>query len=299
MEKTAKQKIGNALGITVVLIPLVIMIIVCFIPFCVLISSSFTANEIVSKGVVMFPKGFTTLAYRLLFMESSEVLKAYGVTICVTSLGTVINMFLCCLIAYPLSDKEFRWRKPITFFVFFTMLFQVGLIPQYIVITRMFHLNDTMAILIIIPLLAPGHVLFLMAYFQGVDKAIFESARIDGAKEITLLFNIAVPLIVPGLVTIGFQIIIMYWNDAYTSLYFADSIIPVALYIQRWQTYVQSLKVAAQGGLFGLLVGSADDIPDVTVQFALAVFTTIPLIIIFLCFQRFYVKGLTAGAVKG
>ena len=161
------------------------------------------------------------------------------------------------------------------------------------------HLNDTMAILIIIPLLAPGHVLFLMAYFQGVDKAIFESARIDGAREITLLFNIAVPLIVPGLVTIGFQIIIMYWNDAYTSLYFADSIIPVALYIQRWQTYVQSLKVAAQGGLFGLLVGSADDIPDVTVQFALAVFTTIPLIIIFLCFQRFYVKGLTAGAVKG
>ena len=299
MEKITKQKIGATLGILVVLIPLVIMIIACFIPFCVLISSSFTANEIVSKGVVLFPKGFTTLAYKLLFRESSDILKSYGITICITSLGTVINMFLCCLIAYPLSDKEFRWRKPITFFVFFTMLFQVGLIPQYIVITRMFHLNDTMAILIIMPLLAPGHILFLMTYFHGVDKAILESARIDGANEFTILFNIAVPLIIPGLVTIGFQMVIMYWNDAYTSLYFADSIIPVALYIQRWQTYVQSLKVAAKGGLFGLLVGSAEDIPDVTVQFALGVFTTIPLIIIFLCFQKYYVKGLTAGAVKG
>lgn len=299
MEKITKQKIGATLGILVVLIPLVIMIIACFIPFCVLISSSFTANEIVSKGVVLFPKGFTTLAYKLLFRESSDILKSYGITIYITSLGTVINMFLCCLIAYPLSDKEFRWRKPITFFVFFTMLFQVGLIPQYIVITRMFHLNDTMAILIIMPLLAPGHILFLMTYFHGVDKAILESARIDGANEFTILFNIAVPLIIPGLVTIGFQMVIMYWNDAYTSLYFADSIIPVALYIQRWQTYVQSLKVAAQGGLFGLLVGSAEDIPDVTVQFALGVFTTIPLIIIFLCFQKYYVKGLTAGAVKG
>ncbi|MBQ7924366.1 MAG: carbohydrate ABC transporter permease [Clostridia bacterium] len=298
MTKESKSRIQRYCGNVVIMIPLIFMVCVCLIPFFVMISSSFSSNDVVKAGVVLFPKEPTFLAYKYLFSMPQDILKSYGVTIIITLLGTVVNIFLCSLIAYPLSDPEFKYRKAITFFVFFTMLFQVGLIPQYIVITRLFHLNDTIWILIIMPLCSPGHILLLKVYFGSLDKTMFESARMDGANELRILFQVAVPLIKPGLITCIFQFVIMYWNDAYTSLYYADTITPIALYIQRWQQYVQDLAVKASAGQLPFVSGTAD-VPEKTVQFALGVITTIPLITIFLVFQKYYVRGLTAGAVKG
>ena len=298
MTKETKLKMQRYCGNVIIIAPLVFMICVCLIPFFVLVSSSFTSNDVIKQGVVLLPKEPTFLAYKYLFSMPQDIIKSYGVTLLITFLGTILNIVLCSLIAYPLSDPEFKYRKIITFFVFFTMLFQAGLIPQYIVITRLFHLNDTIWILIIMPLLAPGHILFLKVYFGSLDKTIYESARMDGASEARILFQVALPLIKPGLITCTFQFVIMYWNDAYTSLYYADTITPVALYIQRWQTYVQDLSVKASAGMLPF-VSSTADVPEKTVQFALGVITTIPLITIFLVFQKYYVRGLTAGAVKG
>ena len=294
-----KDRVKRYCGNVVIILPLILMVIICLIPFCVMISSSLSSNAVIKKGVVLFPKDVTAVAYQFLFSMPQDIFKAYGVTLIVTALGTIGNIFVCCLIAYPLSDPDFKYRKAITFFVFFTMLFQVGLIPQYIVITRLFHLNDTIWILMIMPMCAPGHILLLKVYFGALDKTLFESARMDGAREWRILFQIAVPLIKPGLITCIFQFVIMYWNDAYTSLYYADTITPVALYIQRWQQYVQDLSVKAQAGQLPFVSADLVDVPEKTVQFALGVITTIPLITIFLVFQKYYVRGLTAGAVKG
>ncbi len=299
MKQDTKYKIKRYCGNVVIILPLIIMVCVCLIPFIVMISSSFSSNNIIKEGVVLFPKEPTVLAYQYLFSMPQDILKSYGVTLIVTFLGTILNIFFCSLIAYPLSDPDFRWRKIITFFVFFTMLFQVGLIPQYIVITRLFHLNDTIFILILMPLCAPGHILLLKVYFGALDKTLFESARMDGAREWRVLFQVAIPLIKPGLITCVFQFVIMYWNDAYTSLYYADTITPIALYIQRWQQYVQDLAVKAAAGQLPFVSSDSLDVPEKTVQFALGVITTIPLITIFLIFQKYYVRGLTAGAVKG
>lgn len=298
MTRETKYKLQRFGGNLIIVLPLVFMVVVCLIPFMVMISSSLSANEVIKKGVVLFPAKMTGLSYRYLFSMPQDIIKSYGTTMIITFVGTIANIFFCSLIAYPLSDPDFKYRKIITFFVFFTMLFQVGLIPQYIIITRLFHLNDTIWILIIMPLCAPGHILLLRVYFGALDKTIFESARMDGATEFRILFQVAMPLIKPGLITCVFQFILMYWNDAYTSLYYADTITPIALYIQRWQTYINDLSVKASSGQLPLVSGTAD-VPEKTVQFALGVITTIPLITIFLIFQKYYVRGLTAGAVKG
>lgn len=282
------------------MIPLILFGIMCLIPFMVLISSSLTSNDVLTDSIQIFPKDITFEAYRYIFMFPQTLLTSYALTIGVTVIGTLLNLLLCMLIAYPLADMKYKYRRIVSFLLFFTMLFSAGLIPTYIIIRRVLMLYDSFLILILYPLLAPSHVFFLRIFYQTVPVSLYESAKMDGADEYTILFRIGTPVILPGIATIVFQFILMYWNDAFTALNFTDGYYPVALYIQRWQTYIDFLKRAGTGGVSsGGQLGGADSIPDITVRFAMGVVSSLPLVIIFLFCQKYFVRGLVAGAVKG
>lgn len=296
-----KRRAKNRMSVKdriVLLIPVILFLAVCLIPFIMMLSASFTTDGLLKERISLLPRGFTLDGYRILFRFPGEILKSYGVSLTVTLLGTVLNIVFCGLMAYPLSDPHFKDRRVVSFILFFSMLFQAGLIPTYIIVTRIFHLNNTIWILIIMPLCQPAHIFLMRVFFQGVSKEVLESARMDGMNEFRILFTIAMPMIIPGLATISFQFVLMYWNDSFTSLYFADDIVPIALYIQRWRSYVEFLKMSGGAGLTGI-IGENAEVPALTVQYAMAVLTTLPLIFIFMFFQKYYVRGLTAGAVKG
>lgn len=297
MKKKGLQKktVGEKI---LVAVPLALFSAMCLLPFIMLISSSLTSNEVLLKGVTIIPKDVTFDGYRIIFTYPLDMLVSYGYTIAVTLGGTVLSIILCLLIAYPLADVEFKHRGWVSFLVYFTVLFSAGLIPTYIVITRLLNLNNTIWILILMPAMAPGHIIFLRVYFQNVPSSLYESAEMDGANHFRILFFIATPLVIPGLATLAFQMVIMYWNDSFTPLYYTDDITPIALYLYRWENYINYLKFAGQGGLSGIL-GPSADIPDLIMRYAMAVLSSFPLIVIFLFFQKYFVRGLTSGAIKG
>ena len=292
IKKSLKDRILVAL-------PLASFSAICLLPFIMLISSSITSNEVLLRGIKIIPEDVTLKGYAIIFTYPWDMLKSYGYTVLISVGGLTISLLLCMLIAYPLSDIHFSHRKWVSFLVYFTFLFSAGLIPTYIVITRLLNLNDTVFILMLMPAMMPGHIFFLRVYYQGVPESLYESARIDGANEFRILFKVATPLVLPGLATLAFQMVIMYWNDAFTPLYYTDNITPIALYLYRWENYINFIKFAGQSGLGGVVDIDLNDLPDLIMRYAMAVITSMPLIIIFLFFQKYFIKGLTTGAVKG
>ena len=282
----------------IIYIPIVLFALLCLFPFLVLISGSFTTSEGLREGVSLIPKEFSIDAYKMLALDIEQILSAYGTSIFVTVVGTVVNVVLLLLVAYPLSDVDFRWRRAGSFFVYFSMIFSIGMVPVYIIINRVFHLADTFAILILYPAVAPGHVFLLRVFLQGVPNELMESSRLDGAGEYRILFTIVVPVIMPGIATIAFQSMLMYWNDAFTSLWFASSKIPIARYILLWEQYIRFLKDVSMGLVPGLDLGGVE-VPELPVRYAMVVISALPMLIMFSFFQRYFVGGLTAGAVKG
>lgn len=294
-KKRHRMSIGEGL---IIYVPLIFFALLCLFPFLVLISGSFTTSEGLREGVKLIPKDFSLNAYKMLTLDIEQILSAYGTSIYVTIAGTIINVILLLLISYPLSDTEFRWRRIGSFFVYFSMIFSIGMVPVYIIINRVFNLANTYAILIIYPAVAPGHVFLLRVFLQGVPNELMESARLDGAGEYRILFTIVVPVIMPGIATIAFQTMLMYWNDAFTSLWFASSKIPIARYILLWEQYIRFLKDVSMGLVPGLDLGGVE-VPELPVRYAMVVVSALPMLVMFSFFQRYFVGGLTAGAVKG
>lgn len=280
-------------------ISLILFLMFCLIPFIMLLSGSVSDNDLLSKSIKLFPQGFSFDAYKYLFLFPEDMIKSYVLSITVTAGGIVLNLLLCLLMAYPLSKVDFKGRKILSFLLYFTILFNAGIIATYIVIRQMLHLYDTVFILILYPMLAPGHVFFLRVFLQSMPTALYESARIDGASEYRVLFTIAVPIIAPGIATICFQYALMYWNDAMTAMLFTR-MTPVALYIMRWQLYIEFLKYVGMGiAPGGGVIDSTTVIPEMTVRFAMGVMTTLPMLVFFSIFQKYMISGMTAGAVKG
>lgn len=282
---------------TVITLPLAIFALMCLLPFVVLVSASLSSMDALKQSVPILPVDFTLEAYKLLFFKMGDILQSYLISFAVTGIGTMLNLVLCALFAYPLADVKFRYRSIASFLLFFSMIFNAGIIPTFIMIRRVFNLYNTYAILVLFPLLAPAHIFFLRIFMQGIPVSLHESARIDGANEYRILFTIDVPLLKAGIAALAFQIILMYWNDAYTSMWFAPSKIPVARYIMLWESYLLFLR-DVQAGLIPGMDFSGGDIPDVTVRYAMSVISTLPMVVIFLMVQKYFVGGVTTGAVK-
>jgi putative aldouronate transport system permease protein len=271
----------------------------CILPFLLLIVSSFTDNNtILREGYSLFPSQYSLFAYEYLMINAESVFRAYGITMLVTAAGTVASLAIMALLAYPLSRKELPNRGAWTFFVFFTMLFNGGLVPTYMVYTQFINIKNTLfAYLLPFLLVKAFYVLLMRTFFMGIEHSLIESAEIDGAGEWRIFLQIVIPLSYPVLATVGLFQAVAYWNDWFNGMIF---ITDGSLY--SLQNLLNRILLDIQFLTTSTMVVATDEganIPTASVRMALAVIGVAPMLIIYPFFQKYFVKGLTVGAVKG
>jgi len=273
----------------------------CLIPFFLLVSASFTSEmSIIREGYSFIPGELSLESYRFIFQKSDEIFRAYGISVLVTVIGTVTSLILMALFAYPLSKRDLPLRNVFSFIVFFTMLFHGGLVPTYLIYTNLLDVKNTLFALIIPGLLVNAFYVILMRTFftTSVPDAVLESAHIDGAGEARVFVQILLPLSLPVLATVGLFQLINYWNDWYNGLiYLTDSklySIQVLL-----NTILLNVQYLLNNVDYSSRLDGNDVIPTQGVRIAIAVLGVLPILIAYPFFQRYFVKGLTVGAVKG
>ena len=283
------------------LVLLSILTLIAILPFILIIISSFTdESTLVSNGYSYFPAKWSLDSYRYMMQQAKVIFRSYGVSILVTTVGTAMSLLLTTSLAYPMSRSDFKYRNVLAFLVFFTMLFSGGIVPSYIMWTRIFHINDTIWALIIPNYLMNAfNVLLVRNYFKNnIPDAIIESAQIDGAGEGRILFRIMLPLAVPVSVTVGLFSGLAYWNDWINALYYIES--PKLYGIQnlliRMMNNIQFLSSGQNASLLG---NSIIALPSNGIRMALAVIGIMPILIIFPFLQKYLIKGVVIGAVKG
>jgi putative aldouronate transport system permease protein len=205
----------------------VLFIVVCalfIVPLAYIVSISLTSNqEIADHGYRLIPDSFNTLAYSYIFRSAKQLLSAYGVSILVTTFGTAASLLVTSMLSYALARPDNRYRRVISFFVFFTMLFNGGLVPTYILVTRYLHLKDTILVLILPYLVNAWFVLLMRSFIAALPLSLTEAAKIDGAGEFKTFFVIIIPLAKPALASLGLMIAFTYWNDWWLSLLYIDA----------------------------------------------------------------------------
>lgn len=280
---------------------LAIASIVCIAPFVLLIMSSLgNEQDIIHYGYSFLPRRFDLSAYGYLWSHMAEIGRAYMITVVVTVVGTACGLTLMSLMAYPLSRKDYPLRRVGSFFVFFTMLFSGGLVPTYLMYTQIFHIKNTLLALIVPGLLMNGFNVLLIRtfYANSIPPAVIESARMDGAGEFRTFVSIILPLSLPILATVGLFCSLGYWNDWYNGLIYLtkDSLFSIQVLLNRIMNDIQFL----QSSNFGTNASEAySKIPGSTVRMAIASIGVIPILAVYPFFQKYFVKGIAIGAVKG
>lgn len=293
MQRKKKPQIGfHIIG--------VLIVAVCVIPFLLVVSASLTKPiDLVDYGFRLIPLRVDWSAYEAIFENPELILRSYLVTI-VATVGTVVGgLFVMSAGAYTLARPNCVFRKGLTFYFFFTMLFSGGLVPYYILITRYLKLRNTITVMIVPSLVNVYYLLMIRTFMQKLPSSLFESAKIDGASEMRIFFKIALPLSTPSLATVGFFTAMAKWNDWTTGLYFIDDrkLYPLQFLLQTIQKDIQSLLMLLNMGVNTGM--SAADVPGDNLLMAMAVVAVGPMLVIFPLFQKYFVQGLTLGAVKG
>jgi putative aldouronate transport system permease protein len=268
------------------------------VPLWVVVSASFTDETALTKvGYGLWPAQVSLAAYNFILQNPTQIVNAYGVTALITAIGTVASLFVNSLTAYVLARVDFTWRRPFSFLLFFTMLFNGGLVPSYILITQYLKLRDTIWVLILPMLLAPWYIFLLRTYFSTLSKEYIESARLDGANEWQIYSRIVMPLSTPALATIALFTILGYWNDWWLALLYINE---AALYPLQYLLYaiLRNAEFLTTNTTSSAMLGSVE-VPLQTVRMAMAVIAIVPVTIAFVTLQRYFVRGLTIGGIKG
>lgn len=275
--------------------------IACIIPLLLVIGVSFTDERtIVTSGYNFIPKVFSLEAYKWLFQSGDAIIRAYGLSIMITILGTLCSVAIISMFAYVISRKDFRYRNIFSFVVFFTMIFNGGLVPWYMVYTNFLHINDTLLAYIVPSLVNAWYVMIMRTFFQtNVPDSLIESAKIDGAGEFRIFLQIVIPLAKPGLATIALFQTLGFWNDWYLPLMLIENskLYNLQYILYKTLTAIQYLAQASNvtGGTASILA----KLPSETARMAMCVLAIGPIILAYPFFQKYFVKGLTVGAVKG
>lgn len=276
---------------------IILFAIACLIPLLLVLSSSFTSQASLNiNGYRLIPSELSLDAYSLLF-KSGTVGPAYGVTIFITVVGTVLSMLVTCACAYAISCKSMYYRGTVAFFIYFTMLFNGGLVPTYLWVTKYPGLSDSLWSLILPSLVNAWNLLLMRNFFNGIPDALSESARIDGANDMVILFKIILPISLPGIATVGLFYALAYWNEWYKALLYIHTEwkYPLQYLIMQIQKNIQYVQQnAANAG-----VVTEGLVPAETTQMATAVVTIGPIILLYPFLQKYFVQGLTVGSVKG
>ena len=272
--------------------------IVCVVPFIMILSGSFTNNSVIlTQGYSLLPREFTLAAYATVFKTPKDILQAYKMTIYYTAVGTALGLFMITLTAYVISRKEFKYRNTVSFLIYFTSIFGGGIIPWYLMYTSVLGLKGTTIAIWFPALMSPFLVILMRTFIVGsVLDAITESAKIDGAGHITIFLKIVMPVLGPALATIGLFLALGYWNDWYRSSMFStdSSTWELQFYLYDLLNATNAIKQMSQSS--GI---STADLPTESVKLAMAVVATGPVLLFYPFVQRYFVSGITVGAVKG
>lgn len=289
------------IGINMILILITLSILLPFI--LVFISSITDEGSLIRNGYSFFPEKLSLYAYEYIKNEGAKIFKAYSVTIFVTIFGTLCNLTMSALMAYAISIKTLPHRNQITFFIFFTMLFNGGLVPTYLMYTGIFQIKNTIWALIVPNLLlSANNVLLIRSFFTTtIPDALYEAAKIDGANYFQIFWKIVLPLSKPILVTIGLFVGLAYWNDWTNGLYYLSGREGQALYgIQNLlNQMITDIQFLSSGKALGNVGAEIAKLPTVSVRMAIAFIAMVPLFIMYPFLQKYFSKGITLGAVKG
>ncbi|MGI5857428.1 MAG: carbohydrate ABC transporter permease [Candidatus Merdivicinus sp.] len=283
-------------------IVLIFLSLCCIFPFVLLIVSSITdENELIRNGYTLFPSKLSLSSYLYMFKSSSKILTAYGVTILSTIVGTCCGLTMTVLMAYALSRRTLPGRNIMAFYVFFTMLFSGGLVPTYIMYTRYIKVSGTFWALIVPSLLVNAfYVIMMRTYFStNIPEAVIEAARIDGAGEFRILGTVVLPMSVPMIATMTLLIGLSYWNDWKNGLYYLQqnkSLYSIQVLLNDMLRDVQALKSGMDAAAAAEIAAT---MPSTGIKMAIAVVGVIPVLVVYPFFQKYFVKGITIGAVKG
>lgn len=277
-----------------------VLSLIVILPFLLVIAVSLTDEKSLNlNGYQFIPKSFSLDAYRYLLDAPDILLRAYGVTLLITVTGSLVGLLLTAMTAYVISRQDYRYNRVTTFYVFFTMLFSGGLVPSYILITQYLHLKDSLLALILPILLSPFNIMVMKGFMSKIPLEIIESAKIDGAREFRIFFRIILPLSTPALATLGLLISFTYWNEWFNAMLYIDdpNKVPLQLLLVRTLNSIEFLTTNSE---FTQQLGiDLSSFPNNSARMAIAVLAGGPMLVIFPFFQRFFVKGLTVGSLKG
>ena len=272
---------------------------VVLLPFVLVVSVSFTNERALADfGYKLWPAKLDLAAYRYIFRNPGTIIEAYKVTFIFSVATMALGVLLMAMFAYPLTRKSLKGRRGISFFLYFTMLFNGGLVPTYILITKYLNLGDSIWVYILPGIISPWYVFMIRTFFDGIPFSLVESAVIDGASEYTVFFRIILPLSKAVLSTVALFTFLGKWNDWYTAMLYIneESLVSLQYLLQRIMNNIKLLQESNQN--FSVLM-SASEIPSESVRMAMAVIVAGPALVVFPFFQKYFVKGVTVGSVKG
>ena len=283
---------------------LTVMVVFAMMPILLIVIASFSSeSSLIRNGYTYLPEEWSFDAYYYMVKQGVMIVRSYGVSFLVTFAGTAISVILTTMLAYPMSRKSFKYRNALAFFVFFTMLFNGGIVPSYIMWTKFFQIKNTIWALIIPNLLlSANNVLMIRSYFMtSIPEALYEAAKIDGAGHTKIFFQITFPLGKPILVTMGLFSALAYWNDWTNGLYYLSGNQGQKLYsIQNLlNQMITDIQYLASGKVAGNIGAEVAKLPTTSIRMAIAFIAMLPLFIIYPFLQKYFAEGITLGAVKG
>lgn len=298
MKKTITDEKRFRMIATIILL---IVSVFALFPMVLLVVASFTdETELINRGYQIWPQKFSLEAYRYMGRQASTIVRSYLVTIGTTVAGTILSVLLTTSIAYPMARKSFKYRNVLSFFVYFTMLFNGGLVPQYIMWTTIFHIKNSYAALIFPNLLMTAFNIFLVRnfYANSIPEALLEAAQLDGASEFGIFARVVFPLAKPVVATVSLFSGLTYWNSWTNALYYVQD--PKYFGIQNLlMRIMKNIEYLRTGASEMAAEGQVVTLPGNSIRMALAFVGILPIVIIYPMLQKYFIKGVIVGAVKG
>jgi putative aldouronate transport system permease protein len=276
--------------------------ILCLVPFVMVVSGSFSSEEAIRfYGFNIFPRDLSLEAYNTVFQEPGVIGRAYAVTILLTITGTCLGLFLQTMTAYVLSRKDFVWRNKFSFFFYFTMLFSGGLVPYYVLMSRYLGMRNNYLALLLPLVFNVYYLLIMKSYIAAIPDSFIHAAKIDGCGEFKTLILIMMPMLKPALATVGLFIALAYWNDWYSAMLFIsrENMHPLQYFLYNKVNNIEAYKRILESGAASSSMAAAINMPTQTLKMALTVVVTGPIILLYPFVQKYYVRGITIGGVKG
>ena len=275
-----------------------LLAIISIAPFVMMIASSLSSESaIMNHGYTLWPREWSTFAYRIVFDNPKLIIGSYVVTILLTVIGTTVGLFLITMTGYALQRPDFEYRNKISFYIYFTTLFTGGLIPFYLLITQYLQLKDSYLAVLLPGIMTPWLIILMKNFLKSIPHAVTESAKIDGANDFIIFIKIILPMAKPALATVGLFLALGYWNEWYNSMLFLSPNViyrPLQLFLYNVVNQADFIRNSAAASNV-----APKDVPLETMKMATAVIAIGPVMLFYPFVQKYFIQGVTVGSVKG